>query len=46
MINHILNHLLDKGEEVFIDDVLIYAKTKEKHDLLVKGALKRLVENQ
>jgi hypothetical protein len=45
IMNHILKDLLDEGVVVYIDDVLIYAKTEEKHDLLVKEVLKRLVEN-
>jgi hypothetical protein len=45
MINHILKDLLDEGVIVYIDNVLIYAKTEEKHDLLVKEVLKGLAEN-
>jgi hypothetical protein len=45
MIHHILKDLLDEGVVVYIDNVLIYAKKEEKHDLLVKEVLKRLAEN-
>jgi hypothetical protein len=45
MMNHILKDLLDEGVVVYIDDVLIYAKTVKKHDLLVKEVLKILAEN-
>jgi hypothetical protein len=45
MINHILKDLPDEGIVVYIDDILIYAKTEETHDLLVKEVLKRLLEN-
>jgi hypothetical protein len=41
-----LKDVLDEGVIVYIVDVLIYAKTEEKHDLLVKKVLKRLAENE
>jgi hypothetical protein len=40
MMNHILKNLLDEGVVVYIDDVLIYAKMEETHDLLVKEVIK------
>jgi hypothetical protein len=45
MMNHILKDLLDQGVVVYIDDILIYAKTEEEHDYLVNEVLKRLSEN-
>jgi hypothetical protein len=33
MINHILKDLINEGVIIYIDDVLIYAKTEEKHNL-------------
>jgi hypothetical protein len=45
MGNHILKDLLDEGVVVYIDDVLIYAETEEKYDLLVKEVLIGLAEN-
>jgi hypothetical protein len=43
MMNHILKDLLDEGVIVYIDDVLIYAKTEEQHDILIsKGGLKNI----
>jgi 2C-methyl-D-erythritol 2,4-cyclodiphosphate synthase len=45
MMNHILKDLLDKGVVVYIDDILIYAKNKEKHDELVKEVLERLAKH-
>jgi hypothetical protein len=44
MMNHILKDLLDKGV-VYIDDILIYRKTEEKYDALVKEVLERLAKN-
>ena len=32
MINHIFRDLLDQGLVAYIDDILIYATTREKHD--------------
>jgi hypothetical protein len=45
MMNHIFRDILDQGVIAYIDDVLIYAETEEKHDELVKEVLKRLEEN-
>jgi hypothetical protein len=45
MMNHIFMDMLDQGVIAYINDVLIYAETEEKHDELVKEVLKRLEEN-
>jgi hypothetical protein len=45
MLNHILRDMLDQGVIAYIDDILIYVETEEKHDELVKEVLKRLEEN-
>jgi transcriptional regulator len=45
MINHILKDFLNEGIMVYTDNILIYAKMEEKHDLLIKEVLKRLAEN-
>jgi len=42
MINHVLSDLLDVGVLAYMDDILIYAKTREEHDRLVKDVLQRL----
>jgi hypothetical protein len=42
MMNQILNELQDEGVVSYIDDVLIYAQTEEKHNQLIKEILKRL----
>jgi hypothetical protein len=45
MINHIFRDLLDQGLVAYIDDLLIYAATKEQHDQTVTEVLKRLRDN-
>jgi len=42
MMNHIFSDLLDVGVLAYMDDMLIYAKTEEEHDRLVKEVLGRL----
>jgi len=46
MMNHVLSDVLDVGVLAYMDDILIYAKNKEEHDLLVKVVLRRLQQNQ
>jgi hypothetical protein len=46
MINHIFRDLLDQGLVAYIDDILIYATTREKHDRLVTEVLTRLRDNR
>jgi hypothetical protein len=45
MINHILNHLLDNGVVVYIDDILIYAKNTQQQDKPVQEVLEKLAKN-
>jgi hypothetical protein len=45
MMNHIFRDLLDLGLIVYLDDILIYAKTEEEHDGIITEVLKRLVAN-
>jgi hypothetical protein len=45
MINHIFRDLLDQGLMAYIDDLLIYATTKEQHDQTVTEVLTRLRDN-
>jgi len=45
MINHIFRDLLDQGLVAYIDDLLIYASTREQHDQIVTEVLKRLRDN-
>jgi len=42
LMNHILSDLLDVGVLAYMDDILIYTKTEEEHDRLVKEVLGRL----
>jgi len=42
MMNTILRELLDHGVVVYLDDILIYSKTMEEHESLVKQVLARL----
>ena len=45
MMNHVLSDILDVGVLAYMDDILIYAKTEEEHDRLVKEVLERLQHN-
>ena len=45
MMNHILSDVLNVGVLAYMDDILIYAKTEEEHDRLVKEVLERLQHN-
>jgi len=45
MMNHVLSDILDVGVLAYMDDILIYAKTEEEHDRLVKEVLTRLQRN-
>jgi hypothetical protein len=44
--NHIFRDLLDLGLIVYLDDILIYAETEEKHDCIVNKVLERLAKNR
>jgi hypothetical protein len=46
MINHIFRDLLDQGLVAYIDDLLIYARTREQHDQIAMEVLKRLRDNR
>jgi len=45
MMNHVFSDLLDVGVLAYMDDILVYAKTREEHDELVRKVLQRLTEN-
>jgi len=42
MMNTILREFLDQGVVVYLDDLLIYSKTMDEHEVLVKLVLARL----
>ena len=46
MMNHVFSDKIDLDLLVYMDDFLIYAKTKEEHDQRVKEVLRRLPENR
>jgi hypothetical protein len=46
IINKALSGLISKGVEVYLDEVLVYAKTKERHDTLLMEVFRRLRENK
>jgi len=46
MMYHVFSNMIDLGLLVYMDDLLIYAKTEEEYDLRVKEILKRLQENR
>jgi hypothetical protein len=46
MMNHIFRDLLDLGLIVYLDNILIYAKTEEEHDHIITKVLKYLAENR
>ncbi|CAM6084981.1 unnamed protein product [Calypogeia fissa] len=41
-MNTIFHDLLDQGVVVFIDDILVYSKTLEEHEQLLKEVFRRL----
>jgi len=45
LMNTILREILDHGVVVYLDDILVYSKTMEKHEALVKQVLARLEGN-
>jgi len=45
MMNHIFSDMLNMGTLAYMDDILVYAETEEKHDEMVREVLKRLQNN-
>ena len=45
-MNNVLHKYLDKFMVVFIDDILIYSKSKEEHEEHLKIVLQKLREHQ
>jgi hypothetical protein len=46
MMNHVFSDMIDLGLIVYMDDILVYAKTLEEHDNLVRRVLQLLTENK
>jgi hypothetical protein len=46
MVNHIFRDMIDLGLLVYIDDLLICAKTAEEHDEIGKEVLRRMSANK
>jgi len=36
MMNHVFSNMLDMGVLAYMDDILVYTKTEEEHDNLVR----------
>jgi len=45
-IDHVFSDLLDLGLLVYMDDILVYAKTREEHDVILQEILKHLQSNE
>jgi len=45
MMNHIFSDMLDVGVLAYMDDILIYTDTEERHDNTIRKVLRRLQEN-
>jgi len=45
MINHVFSDMIDLGLWIYMDDILVYAKTREEYDNLVRKVLGRLQVN-
>ena len=43
-MNNLFSDLLDRGVVAFMDDILMYSSTIEKHGLLLKAVFTRLKE--
>ena len=46
MMNHIYKKYLDQSIVVFMDDILVYSKTQEEHEVHLRIALHILRENE
>jgi len=45
MMNHVFSDMIDLGLLIYMDNILVYAKTEEEHHGLVEQVLKRLQKN-
>ncbi|GMI64709.1 hypothetical protein HRI_000140200 [Hibiscus trionum] len=46
MMNRVFHEFLDQFVVVFIDDILVYSRTEEDHDMHLRTFLQALLENQ
>jgi hypothetical protein len=46
MMNHVFSDMIDLGLLVYMDDILVYAKTVKEHDDLVRKVMQRLTDNK
>jgi hypothetical protein len=46
MMNHIFRDMIDMGLLAYLDDLLIYADTVERHDEIIQEVLRRLTKNR
>ena len=46
LMNQVFEEYLDKFVIVFIDDILVYSRTMEEHDLHLKMVLEKLKEKR
>jgi len=46
MMNHIFSDMLDISVLAYMDDIVVYADTREKYDNMVKEFLRRLQKNR
>lgn len=45
IMDNILKDLINKGVQVYLDDIVIYSKTREEHDKLLNEVFRRLRDN-
>jgi hypothetical protein len=46
MMNHVFSDMINLGLVIYMDDILVYAKTIQEHDDLVRKVLQRLTKNK
>lgn len=45
IMNKMLDEFRGKGEEVYMDNIVVHARTEEEHDRLIMAVIKKLKEN-
>lgn len=45
IMNKVLEDVTDKGVKVYLDDIVVYGKTKQEHDQLIRKVFKLLQDN-